>query len=393
MELLDNKEKLDKYIINSSNIVIMGHRYLDLDALGASIGMYEYVKSKGKKPVIVINDRKFENGVKKVLDTFKNAFTITRSSKIKESINNKSVLIIVDTNKNYLLQDPALINAFEKVIVIDHHDSNDQTINDGLVIIDRNASSTCEMITDLLDFDKIEITKDVATILLSGIVLDTNNYVIKTTTDTYRTSYILSKCGADSQYVQYLLKQDLKKYLARQKVVTNVKQIKRIALSNGKANVLYRREDLAKIADTLLVFDKIEASFVIGKLDDKSIGISARSLGRINVGKVLEAFNGGGDEFEAGASIKNTTIKKIEEELKKKLANMELLFKVKTGAQDKVFGSVSTKQIKEELDKKKIDIDKKQIQLEEGLSSLGYHDVKIELYKDVIGIVKVKLEK
>lgn len=323
MELLDNKEKLDKYISNSSNIVIMGHRYLDLDALGASIGMYEYVKSKGKKPVIVINDRKFENGVKKVLDTFKNAFTITRSSKIKESINNKSVLIIVDTNKNYLLQDPALSNAFEKVIVIDHHDSNDQTINDGLVIIDRNASSTCEMITDLLDFDKIEITKDVATILLSGIVLDTNNYVIKTTTDTYRTSYILSKCGADSQYVQYLLKQDLKKYLARQKVVTNVKQIKRIALSNGKANVLYRREDLAKIADTLLVFDKIEASFVIGKLDDKSIGISARSLGRINVGKVLEAFNGGGDEFEAGASIKNTTIKKIEEELREIIKTLD----------------------------------------------------------------------
>lgn len=86
-------------------------------------------------------------------------------------------------------------------------------------------------------------------------------------------------------------------------------------------------------------------------------------------------------------------LRKEAEELKKKLANMELLFKVKTGAQDKVFGSVSTKQIKEELDKKKIDIDKKQIQLEEGLSSLGYHDVKIELYKDVIGIVKVKLEK
>ena len=86
-------------------------------------------------------------------------------------------------------------------------------------------------------------------------------------------------------------------------------------------------------------------------------------------------------------------LRKEAEELKKKLANMELLFKVKTGAQDKVFGSVSTKQIKEELDNKKIDIDKKQIQLEEGLSSLGYHDVKIELYKDVIGIVKVKLEK
>ena len=86
-------------------------------------------------------------------------------------------------------------------------------------------------------------------------------------------------------------------------------------------------------------------------------------------------------------------LRKEAEETKKKLANMEISFKVKTGTQDRVFGSISTKQIKEELEKKKIDIDKKQIQLDEGLSSLGYHDVKIELYKDVVGIIKVKLEK
>ena len=321
MELLENKEKLDKYINNSSNVFIMGHRYLDLDALGASIGMYEYVKSKGKKPVIVINDRRFEKGVKKALDSFKNILCIKRSSKIK--VNNKSLLIIVDTNKEYLLQDPTVLSMFEKVVVVDHHDTNEHTINDGLIIVDRNASSACEMITDLIDYEKIELTKEVATILLSGIVLDTNNYVIKTTTDTYRTSYILSKCGADSQYVQYLLKQDLKKYLARQKVVTNIKQIKKIALTNGKSNVLYRREELAKIADTLLLFDKIDASFVIGKLDDKSIGISARSLGRINVGKVLENFNGGGDEFEAGASIKNSNIKKVEVDLREIIKTLD----------------------------------------------------------------------
>ena len=86
-------------------------------------------------------------------------------------------------------------------------------------------------------------------------------------------------------------------------------------------------------------------------------------------------------------------LRKEATELKNKLSKMELVFKVKTGAQDKVFGSISTKQIKEELEKKKITIDKKQIDLDEGLSSLGYHDVKIELYKDVIGVIKVKLEK
>ena len=323
MELLENKGKLDECIDTATGIYIMGHRYLDLDALGASIGIYEYIKSKGKKPVIVINDRKFEKGVKKVLDSLNNSFTIKRSSRIKNKITNKSLLVIVDTNKEYLLQDPTILNLFDNIVVIDHHDTNEQTIKNGLIIIDRNASSTCEMITDLIDYEKLDITKEVATIILSGIVLDTNNYVIKTTTDTFRTSYILSKQGADAQHVQYLLKQDLKKYLARQKVLTNIKQIKKVALTSGKSNVIYRREDLAKIADTLLLFDKIEASFIVGKLDDKSIGISARSLGRINVGKLLEKFNGGGDEFEAGASIKNTTIKIVEEELKEIIKSLD----------------------------------------------------------------------
>ena len=148
MELLENKGKLDECIDTATGIYIMGHRYLDLDALGASIGIYEYIKSKGKKPVIVINDRKFEKGVKKVLDSLNNSFTIKRSSRIKNKITNKSLLVIVDTNKEYLLQDPTILNLFDNIVVIDHHDTNEQTIKNGLIIIDRNASSTCEMITD-----------------------------------------------------------------------------------------------------------------------------------------------------------------------------------------------------------------------------------------------------
>ncbi|MBR1385744.1 MAG: DHH family phosphoesterase [Bacilli bacterium] len=316
MEILKHIDELNNMIVNSTNIFIMGHRYLDLDALGGAVGIYEYIKEKGKRPVIIINDKKNEKGVKKALDAIKDEYSIKTSNKIKDKINNESLLIVVDTNKDYLLQDKELFSLFKKVIVIDHHDENKQSINKGLIIIDKDASSTCEMIADLLDNENIKINKKTATIILSGIVLDTTNYVIKTTTDTYRTSYILSLQGADPRYVQYLLKQDLKEYVERQKVITNVKQIKNVALSKGKSNIIYRREDLAKIADTLLQFDKIKASFVIGKLENGEIGISARSLGIINVGKILEKFNGGGDENEAGASIKDSTIKKVEEELK-----------------------------------------------------------------------------
>ncbi len=316
MEIIKQKENINKMINDASNIFIMGHNYLDLDAIGSCIGICEYVKGKNKRATLVINDNRLEKGVKKILDKVGNTYNIKKSSKIKEKINDKSLLIVVDTNKGYLLQDKNALNLFKNVLVIDHHDTNQDSIKNGLVIIDREASSTCEMITDLLDKENIKVDKDVATYILSGIVLDTNNYVLKTTSNTFRTSYILTEWGADPSYVQYLLKQDIKKYVERQKVITNIKQIKNIALSTCKSSIIYRREDLAKIADTLLQFDKIEASFVIGKLDKDTVGISSRSSGKINVGKILENLNGGGNENEAGAAIKNTTIKKVDEELK-----------------------------------------------------------------------------
>ena len=316
MELIKYIDKINKLIDESNDVIIMGHKYIDLDAVASSIGMYEYVKTRGKKPKIIINDISLEKGVKKALSKFRDYYRIFRSTRLEDTVNKDSLIIIVDTNKDYLLQDQELLSKTEKIINIDHHDPNETSIKKGLIIIDRDASSTCEMVTDLLDHENIKISKDVATLLLSGIVVDTNNYVVKTTGDTYRTSYILTTWGANPIEVQYLLKQDIKEYVSRQKVITNVKKVNNTAISSGRSNIKYRREDLAKIADTLLQFDKIEASFVVGKLGNGNIGISARSLGNINVGKILEHFNGGGDEHEAGASIENTTIKRIEEELK-----------------------------------------------------------------------------
>ena len=313
MKLLDYKENINKIIDSSSHIFIMGHKYLDLDALGSSVGLYDYVTSRNKKATMIINDTILEKGVKKVIDTIKSNYDIKRSSTIK--YDNNCLLMVVDANKDYLFQDPKLIEKFDNIIIIDHHDKTSKTIKKGLVIIDEDSSSVCEMLTELLDETKTKISKETATILLSGIVLDTNNFVIKTTKDTYRASYLLACNGADPAYVQYLLKQDFKKYTKRYTVISNAKKIGNVTYSVANSTIKYRREDLARVADTLLQFDKIEASFVIGKLDDDSVGISARSLGRIKVGKLLEKFNGGGDENEAGARIENINIKQVEKDL------------------------------------------------------------------------------
>src|SRR5699024_8179378 len=129
----------------------------------------------------IINDRKLEPGVKKIIDRMGDLYSINKGKKIKLKITDKSLLIIVDTNKEQLLQDSELFSCFNNVIVIDHHDLNENSIKKGLVIIDENSSSTCEMVADFIEESKTYIDEDVATVLLSGIVLDTNNYVLKTT--------------------------------------------------------------------------------------------------------------------------------------------------------------------------------------------------------------------
>ena len=150
MELLKYKSKLNNLIDKSSNVLIMGHKYLDLDAISSSIGVYEYVKSRNKKATIIINDIKLEKGVKRALDKLQDLYNIKRSSHINKEINKDSLVIVVDTNKEYLLQDKDLFNSIDNVAVIDHHDPTEYSIKKGLVIIDRDASSTCEMLTDLL---------------------------------------------------------------------------------------------------------------------------------------------------------------------------------------------------------------------------------------------------
>ncbi len=322
MTIIEKKKELDKAIKNAKNIFIMGHKYLDLDAIGSAIGICEYVQSFNKSATIVINDRKKESGVKKILDKIGENYRIYNSKKVENEVTDKSLIIIVDTNKEYLVQDENFFLLFKNKVVIDHHDFKESSIKDGLLIIDEETSSTCEMITDLLDISNVKVGKDVATAILSGIVLDTSGYTLKTRDNTYKASYLLTKQGASTKDVQYLLKQNIKEYIARQKVLTNIKIYKKVAITAANRVVRYRREDLAKIADTLLQFSNIETSFVIGKLDKKTIGISARSIGNLNVGNILEKLGGGGDEHEAGARIENSSIQSVKQELKNVLKNV-----------------------------------------------------------------------
>ena len=315
MKIIEQYKKINQLIEKASSIFVVGHKDLDLDALGGCLSMYSYVSTKKNEVYVIVDDVRTEKAVSKVIKEVSDTIKFIKEEHAITLKNQGSLLIILDTNKDYLLQNDNLNQAFDNKIVIDHHGEGEGTIHDSLLIIDNEASSTCEMMTEFLKLNNFVIDSYLATILLSGIILDTNNYVLKTDSNTFYYSYYLTTCGAKPTKVQYLLKQDLKKYIKRQKMITNVKIINNIAITKGPQTEIFRREELAKTADTLLFFNKIEASFVVAKIDKDKVGVSARSMGKINVGQILGMLGGGGDVHEAAAKLSNTSVNKVENEI------------------------------------------------------------------------------
>lgn len=308
-----------KNIINSikkaSVVYIIGHSDLDLDAFGAELAVSVLCDFYDKKNYILIGDRKLEKGVIRAID-YINVSNIITPSNIGSVDAEKSLLIIVDTNSSVLVNKKVL-DLFTNKIVIDHHELVQSSIIGANNLVDGNYSSCCEILYEMLSMNKIKISDKLATIMLSGIVMDTCNYVIRTRANTFYVSYELVKNGASVNDAQYLLKSDLDAYIKRQKVITDVRVMKTVALSKGLQTEVYRKEELAKIADTLLLFDNISTSIVIGKISKKEVGISARSNGEVSVGKLMQLFGGGGDMFSAAAKITDTTVNKVSKEVEK----------------------------------------------------------------------------
>lgn len=320
MSIIKERRKVMSAIRKAKTIFLMGHRDLDLDAIGSCIGMYTLLKQKRKKCYIIIDDKTHELGVEKVLRELEGCIDIIKSEDIDKYLyprDNKNLLIILDTNKTDLVQSKDALKKISNKLIIDHHELGKTTIKDAVIIDDTEASSACEMITQLVELFDIELESYYATILLAGIVLDTNNFTLKTKPETFYSAYYLSSLGGSAKKVQYLLKQDVTEYTERQKLLAGIETINnRIAFTKATPYTVYRREDLAKVADTLLFFNNIEASFVIGKIGKDTVGISARSLGNFDIGRVLEKLGGGGDTYNGAAKFENTTISKVEQELK-----------------------------------------------------------------------------
>jgi len=317
---------LSELIQESNRVIIMGHKFPDLDAIGASIGVLKIAKVYNKEAYIVVNKDEVDSSVKKLLEEIKERSElylniISPEVALEKSVAN-TLLIIVDTHKPSLVIEERLINRIDRVVVIDHHRRSEEFIkNPLLVYMEPYASSTSELVTELLEYHphaKLDYLE--ATALLSGIIVDTKSFSLRTGSRTFDAASYLRSKGADTVLVQKFMKQDLNTFIKRAKLLENANLYRNgVAIAKGSPDEEYSPVIIAQTADTLLTMENVEASFVISKRPDQSIGISARSLGNLNVQIIMEQLEGGGHLMNAATQLQGVSIDEAEERLKKVL--------------------------------------------------------------------------
>ncbi|WP_195682088.1 DHH family phosphoesterase [Alkalibacter mobilis] len=298
---------IKELIENSSKVFIMGHSVPDIDALGAALGIYRTAVFLGKEAYIIADGSNpsidvLYGELKK--ENYGNI--LITSDTARKSVGDNSLLVIVDVHRKSLVQDPAMVDKVDKVIIIDHHIRASEFIEDtALTYIEPYASSTCELVTEIIEYvdDRIELTELEATALLAGIHMDTKGFSIKTGARTFEAASFLRKKGADTLKAKELLKDDMSIIMAKAEALKRSEFIRdKIAVTfidnkTDKINLI-----TAQTADALLNIQGVEASFVIAQGDEGSI-ISGRSYGKINVQRILEELGGGGHMNVAGAQL------------------------------------------------------------------------------------------
>ena len=315
---------LKELVIESDKVLIMGHKNPDMDAIGSAIGILKVAQMNKRDGFVVYNKNEIDTGVQRLMDEIKqNEALYSRfisPEQASEIATDDTLLVVVDTHKPSLVIDERLLNRIENVIVIDHHRRGEEFIkNPLLVYMEPYASSTAELVTELLEYQpkngKIQMLE--ATALLAGIIVDTKSFTLRTGARTFDAASYLRSHGADTVLVQKFLKEDINTYIKRSKIIENVYFFRDgIVISKGQEDVYCDQVLIAQAADTLLTMDGVTASFVISKKTDHTIGVSARSLGGINVQVIMEHLEGGGHLTNAATQLYDVSVDEAESMLK-----------------------------------------------------------------------------
>ncbi|AIQ66181.1 hypothetical protein PSTEL_26775 [Paenibacillus stellifer] len=312
----------------SDRVIIMGHRNPDIDAVGASIGLLRAAQMYNVEADIVLDGP--NPSITRMLEQLKrdeelySSFISTEQA--LQVMTEHTLLIVVDTHKASMTMEPRLVQYASRIVVVDHHRRGEEFINEAvLVYLEPYASSTCELVTELLQYihEKVKLSTLEATMLLAGITVDTKHFALHTGSRTFEAAGFLRRLGADTVLIQRMLKEDLQEYISKAEIIKHARMVyDHIALVVTEAGMKIPQLLIAQTADTLLGMTNVLASFVISERTDGLIGISARSLGRMNVQVVMEKLGGGGHLTNAAAQLEGTC-KDAEARLLEVLAEIE----------------------------------------------------------------------
>lgn len=320
-------QTLQDLMTESDQIFVQGHRIPDMDSIGACLGIRRIAKMNNQECWIVLEDDHIHSDVAKLLEKIDEDgyqdirdHIITASQALDQATDN-SLLIMVDHSKPKISMSEALFERLKsRVMIIDHHRRGEEfPENPILVYIEPYASSTCELITEMIEYqprDAEGINKLEATAMLTGIQVDTKSFTLRAGTRTFDAASYLRSAGADGLLIQELMKENVDSYMQRNYLISRVTLLnKTMALSAGEDDVVYDSVTTAQAADSLLNMTGIDASFVITLRDDGAVGVSARSVGDFNVQVIMEEMGGGGHLSNAATQIKDQSVSQVKDKL------------------------------------------------------------------------------
>lgn len=302
---------LAKLMRDSSRVLVMGHRFADLDAVGAAVGVCCIARSCGVRANIVIDSNK--NAAHALIEhmraeaEYKDCFISPQDALLRAD--GRTLLVVVDTSRPEQVENPELLSICSRVAVIDHHRVAATYIqNAALGFIEAYASSACELIAEMLQelIEIGDILKCEADAMLAGIVLDTKSFTLRTGDRTFEAAAYLRRAGADTAEVKRFLRTGMKDAVARYKIMQSAELYRGVVIAAPSEEE--NRIVIAQAADELLNISGVDASIVVAPCDEGYISVSARSIGEVNVQCLMEKLGGGGNRSAAAAQIKDKSL-------------------------------------------------------------------------------------
>ncbi|MCT7863792.1 MAG: DHH family phosphoesterase [Lactobacillus iners] len=319
-------QALQELFKDADHVFVQGHKSPDLDAIGSAIGIVKIARIHGVKANVILDLSELNYDVERLIKKMQEAgvdqeIFISPDEAVQIATDN-SLLVLTDHSKYSITYNQSIYDKMKnRLVVIDHHRRGEEfPENPMLVYIEPYASSTCELVTEMIEYqpqggDGV-LNYLEATAMLAGITVDSKEFSLRTGTRTFDAASYLRSIGADSQVVSYLLKESINNYLKRSYLVSTVDMVNsNMAILSGNDSEIYDAIIIAQAADTALSLEGVSASFAIARRSNSMIGISARSTGKINVQVIMEKLGGGGHLSNAATQLDNISVSEAKERL------------------------------------------------------------------------------